>query len=198
MENNNTKITFDAFVEGLGEYYSPTTVVHWNGIDITVKKALSVEETMQFVHNVTDMCFSEDGEYHPEIMDFAIRCEIMTRYANFDLPNDISKRHWMVYASDVVEVIGSHINIEQFSQIRESILRKLSYMCNSDVVATRAKWDEVYTVIKRLEEQFTEMLGGISEENVKTAISALNDGVDPAAIAQAYKIYLKNTGEGDD
>lgn len=195
---NNNRISFDTFIEGLGEYYSPTIEVQWNGINITVKKSLSVEETMQFVHNVADMCFSEEGEYHPEIMDFAIRCEILTRYANFDLPDNVGKRYWMVYASNVVEVICAHINIEQLSQIKESIVRKITYMCDSDVTFMRSKWDDIYTVIKRLEEQFSEMFDSVSEEDVKAAISALNGGIDPAKVAQAYKIYKKDAGDGND
>lgn len=107
--------------------------------DITIKPVLSFEEMLEFVADVVDTCFTEEtGEYYPELMDFAIRYNVLTKYANFRMPEDPAKRYDLVYRTDAYWTVIDNINITQFNEIKKYISQKVDHMeRQSEAVATK-------------------------------------------------------------
>ena len=103
-----------------------TEVVEWNGLQVVIKKTLTLEEMLCFANSVVKSCFDQgDGSYLPEVKDFAIRSNIMERYANFALPSNLDKQYDMVIRSGAVEMIMNYINFSQFSELMKAIDAKI-------------------------------------------------------------------------
>ena len=62
--------------------------------DIEITKTISLPSMIEFVENVAESCVDmESGEYTPQVRDFAIKKELLTKYANFTMPTNIEKQY---------------------------------------------------------------------------------------------------------
>ena len=93
MAKKSEKIAVKSFKGAANVTDNVPTVVEWNGLSISVTKRLGLRQVLAFIDEVVNGCFSEEsGEYMPEVVDFAIRCNVLTRYANFTLPTDVEEK----------------------------------------------------------------------------------------------------------
>jgi 2-C-methyl-D-erythritol 2,4-cyclodiphosphate synthase len=100
--------------------------VEWNGLSVAITRTISLEEMMKFADNVHKSCFNVDtGAYMPEVKEFAIRSNIMQRYANFSLPDNMDRQYMIVMTSGAVEMILEHINLVQYHALMDAILGAL-------------------------------------------------------------------------
>lgn len=107
---------------------------------IEIKYTLSMEEMVKFVHTVAYGCFVIAGppkegaptpkefEPHegdivcmPEIKDFLARRQILTQYANFRMPEDLSKQYELIFNTPVFHRVVQCINMEQMNDMLRSI-----------------------------------------------------------------------------
>ena len=80
-------------------------------VTITIRRTLPLKDMMQFVENVVSSCVNaQAASYTPEIKEFVIRSEILTTYANFNLPSNVEKQYELVYGTDVVVQVMEYIN----------------------------------------------------------------------------------------
>ena len=87
-----------------------------------------------FTNSVVKSCFDQaDGSYLPEVKDFAIRSNIMERYANFTLPNNLEKQYDMVIRSGAVEMIMNYVNFSQFSELMKAIDAKVQNTADAHI-----------------------------------------------------------------
>lgn len=106
MEKVN-RIDASTLVEVVNKTEEQTTEFEWNGMSVVVNRTLPMETMLEFVDYVVKTCFSDDGEYLPEVKDFAIKSCLLEMYANFDLPTDLPTRYAVIYNSDIVDGIDS-------------------------------------------------------------------------------------------
>ena len=67
------KISVNAMDEIMKRFDTVETI-EWNGLQVVIKKNLSLEEMMTFANSVVKSCFDQaSGAYMPEVKDFAIR-----------------------------------------------------------------------------------------------------------------------------
>lgn len=155
-----------------------TETVQWKGMDVTINKTLFMDDMLNFVDSVVNSCFdAQTGEYRPEAKDFAMRVNIMTRYANFTLPErNIDHQYNIAVMSGAVEMIMEHINMAQFNQILSAIDAKIGHRASMNIQVLTKKFDDVITEFESLQDKIGSMFTGLSPDDLKKIAETLANG----------------------
>lgn len=110
-------------VEQLRTHNKPSQrTILWHGIAVTIRYLLPIKEVTLLVNSVMDGCYDKAHDvFIPEMMDFAFRVNIVTRYACVDLPQDIEEQYEILYNTDIFDTIASAINTAQMQSIKDTI-----------------------------------------------------------------------------
>ena len=145
-------------------------------IDITIRHTLPLKDMMQFVENVVSSCVNaETATYTPEIKEFAIRSEILTTYANFNLPSNVEKQYELLYCTDVLCQVMDHINNKQLHEIEVAIDERISHEVKMIETVLAAKTNEMMLRIENMVEQFETVFGGINNEDFNGVMKKLSE-----------------------
>lgn len=164
-------------------------------VNITIRRTLPLKDMMQFVEDVVSSCVdAETAKYTPEIKEFAIRSEILTTYANFNLPSNVEKQYELLYCTDAVSQVKNHINIGQLYEIEEAIEERIAHEVKMIETVLAAKTNEMMMRVENMVEQFEMAFGGINSDDFNGVMKKLSemDSVTEESIAKAV---LKVQGE---
>lgn len=171
------KVSVNAFEKAVTESYEPFEVIEWNGIEIIIKKTLSLKEMLEFVDGVTKSCFNEDtNAYRPEARDFATKIYVLEKYANFTLPKNIESKYDLIYQSDVVYRVISCINPIQYGEILAAIDKKVDNLAQANVEAINKQMNELYNSFNNLQESISTMFSDVSTEDLKNVMGYFSTG----------------------
>lgn len=158
-----------------------------DGPEVIVRKAIPLSEVWEAVDEIVEMCMptinvgTEDEPkmeqvFMPENRDFAVRRVIMSRYANFKLPQDFGKQYDLMYSTPVYQKVANCIDQMQLMEMVGAAERKLDYLKEERLSVSKE--------IKEVLGQFTD------------AANQLQD-VDPNAVQQVLGLLsdTKNAGE---
>ena len=172
-------------------------------VTITIRRTLPLKDMMQFVQNVVSSCIDkEKSEYVPEIKNFAIRSEVLTNYANFNMPSNVEKQYELVYCTDVYNQVIEHIDTRQLAEIEDAIDSHIDHEIKmiQSVVAT--KTNELLLRVEEMIEQFSNIFGGINSDDFNGVVKKLSemDGITEESIAKAVLGVQRDEQEvsGDD
>lgn len=165
-----------------------TETVQWNGLDIVITRSLSLVDMMEFVDGVVKSCFDQTtGAYMPEIKDFAIRLNIMEKYANFTLPSNVERKYDIVVRSGAVEEIMSHINLVQFGELIKAIDAKLQNAADANVQMVFRQFNDVVTSFEELQEKVGALFAGVDPADIGKLMGAISEsGISEEKVVQAY------------
>lgn len=144
------------------DFLSNEITLEWGGVELSVLRTLPLADVVEFVANVTESCFGSDGSYNPEIIDFAIKANVATKYANIKLPKDIKKQYELLYISKVCDAIVKVINVDQFEEILTAINRKIKYNVDSRVKQAHAEIQKIADGFAATQERLTEAMMNLS------------------------------------
>lgn len=159
-----------------------------DGVDITIRRRLPLKDMMQFVENVVSSCIdAETATYTPEIKEFVIRSEILTTYANFNLPTNAEKQYELVYGTNALEQVMEHIDRNQFYEIEEAIDARIEHEVTIMETAVSAKTNEMFARIENMVSQFETMFDGLNSNDFNGVIRNIAglDGMTEESIAKA-------------
>ena len=188
MPKKEKRISINA-LERIAKEQAPGIITEqWYDIEVSIKPFLPLMEMLEFSMEIVDTCFLDDGDFMPEVMDFIVKSGVLTHYANFTLPDSISKQYWLVYNTDAVDMVMRHINVAQLQEIVDSANRKIAYICNSESATIRAKMDEFLESVGAMQEQTEDVFGGLSQEDVGALLSAVQSSgeLSEEKIVEAY------------
>lgn len=157
-------------------------------VNITIRRTLPLKEMMQFVENVVSSCVdAETASYTPEIKEFAIRSEILTTYANFNLPSNVEKQYELLYCTDVLCQVMEHINNKQLHEIETAIDARIDHEVKMIETVLAAKTNEMMLRIEAMVEQFEAAFGGINSDDFNGVVKKLSemDSMTEESIAKA-------------
>ena len=185
METN--KISTEALEQVLKDTYTPVSTIEWNGLELMVRRTITLAETMEFVKFVTDICFADEtNEYIPEVRDYAIKLFILEHYTNLDLPEETEKKYAIIYQTDIMPTVLNMLDGQQFNDIIRAIDTKLDYMAESNIEAITKHMNEAMTLIENFGKQFSELFGDVDQESMTKIIDSLANGLDEGKIMEAY------------
>lgn len=151
------------------------SVFSWNGLNITVKRFLNIEDMIRFTDAVCDSCFDySTGRYRPEVKDFVTRSCILEIYANFDLPENLEERYELVYQSDVISEIMKYVNKTQFDAILIAIDNKIDERIDINIARFEKEKEEVYAQASELFSIIQNIFDGIDNSTVKRIADAVS------------------------
>ena len=183
-----SRISVNAFEKVMKEVYTPTESFDWHGIDVVVKKTLSLKEMLEFVDSVVKSCFTKDtNAYMPEIKDFVTRVCILEKYANFTMPSNVESKYVLVYQTDVVDRVLQIVNQAQFNEIRAAIGKKVENIAQANIEAVDRQMNELYNAFSNLQDRLSNLFDGVNGEDIRAVASALANGtLDEEKIVKAY------------
>lgn len=193
MAKKTNRISVNAIEKIMKETYVPTETVEWNGVEIVITKTLDMDNMLSFVDSVVRSCFADGtNEYIPEARDFAIRVNVMRRYADIALPGKVESQYEVAMCSGVFEMITEHINHAQFAEILRSIDQKIHNMASANVSMLQSKFNDISDSFAQLVERVDGVFGDVSNEDFQNLAKAIaesgkltEDGI--------VKAYLANT-----
>ena len=182
------RITVNAFENVMKETYTPTEVFDWNGIEVTVKKHLSLQEMLEFVDSVVKSCFANESHaYMPEVKDFAIKVCVLEKYANFTMPRNVESKYALVSYTDAFAQVLRHIDLGQFGEINVAIENKVANLAQANIEAVNKQMNELYSAFDNLQTQLASLFEGINGEDMKAVVEALSNGaLDEEKLVKAY------------
>lgn len=156
MEKINTEMLNKA-VEGILEGQENKRIV-WNGLEIFVVDTLSFQEAMTFVNNIVALGYdTSDGNFTPELKDFAIRKAIVEMYTNIELPSDVSECYKILYATDLVTVISDTINFNQMNTLILNAEEKIKYLSKSNIEIVNRQVQALMDAVEQIGETYKDV-----------------------------------------
>lgn len=171
-------------------------------VDITIHRKLSLKDMMQFVENVVSSCIdAETATYTPEIKDFAIHSEILTTYANFNLPSNAEKQYELVYGTNALEQVMEHIDRSQLYEIKEAIDARIKHELRVIETSAAIKANEMMIRLSDAIEQVNSVFGDISGDDFNRVVknlSEMNSVTDESIVKAVLDMqHTSNTEENN-
>jgi len=187
-KKESSKISVSALERAAKEQLAEIANIQWCDLTVEVKRSIPLVEMMEFCKEITDACFMDDGTYVPEVMEFAIKSGVLTRYANFRLPSNLEKQYWLIYNTDIYDIMLEYINTAQLNEIVDAANRKLKYLCDSDILMFRSQMTQFIESMNDMQKDTAAMMEGISPDDIQSLLGAIGsgDGLDEEKIARVF------------
>ena len=195
MAKKTKKVSVSAMDAILKNTYEATETVEWNGTEFVIQKSLEMDEMLNFVDSVVRSCFAAStNEYRPEAKDFAVRVNIMTRYANIAMPNKVEHQYTLAVCSGVVEMIMENINRAQFNEMMRAIDAKVNNIASANVEMMNLKFDELVSTFDDMQKRMSNTFADITADDIKKIAAGLSVNGMPSDEG-VVKAYLENKKE---
>ena len=181
------KISVNAFEKAAEAAYNKTETITWNGLEVTVSPTLSLGNAIKLARDVVDLCFTDDGEYMPEVKDYAFRAFVLERYANFTLPKNTETQYRIIYTTDAYESVWNVLNKRQLASIEEAIDKRIAHKLAIDTSRVNQQMESLYAEFAKLESILSNTFEGIDESTMTGLIDAIQNGkLDEGKLVDAY------------
>lgn len=164
---------------------SCVTVALDGGVEITVRRHIGLDEVLSFVDEAAQVCFDEEnGAYLPEALDFAIKRNLATRYANLTLPENVDRQYDLLYGTGIAAKVLEHIDPEQYHEICGAINKRIEYMLRGSLSMERRQLHEAARKLEEMSDSMARIFEGVDISAVMEAMGKLKD-MDEEKIVQA-------------
>lgn len=147
-------------------------------LNIRIKKRLSLAEMLSFVNEVVESCVDiPSGEYLPELREFVIRANVLTRYANFTLPTNVERKYELVFGTSAYETVICYIDTNQLNEIRDVIDRRISYVISAMTSAVSFKTTEMLDKVGELTNKVGDSINEMNPEELDKMFEGALSGI---------------------
>ena len=187
MAKTEKKVSIALFDKIVKEHFQNEATIQWHEAEVRVKRTLSLKEMLSFVDEVVGSCFHDELGYMPEVKDFAIKSNILTRYANFSVTDNLDHRYQMVYGTYAVDAVCAVIDTTQLQEIVNSINDKIRFLCDSKANLIQERINAVLETMEEMSNSTKDIFGGLSQNDLAALMSAITEhGLDEKKIVEAY------------
>lgn len=200
MAKKEKRISINALEKIAKEQFAESVTKQWFDVEVIIKHSLSLVEMLELVNEVLDASFAPDGTFMPEIMDFSLKSGILTKYANFTLPENLEKQYELVYRTGVADMVIEHINTNQLDEIINAVNRKVDNMCKSDILALRFRLEKLLESFDTMQKQTADMFDGLNSDDAQILMKALSEvgTLDENKLVDAYMNKAKAAAVADE
>lgn len=196
MAKADKKVSIALFDKIAKEQFQNEATIEWHDAQLRVKYALSLTDMLAFVDDVVGSCFHDKLGYMPEVKDFAIKTNILSRYANFSLPDNLEHRYQLVYMTDAVDAVCAAIDGTQLQEIVNSINSKIRFLCDSKATMIQERINDVLNTMEEMRDNTKSIFDGITQDDLKNLMGAIiSNGLDEQKLVQAYIEQSKSKDE---
>lgn len=188
-------LTADGIMEYITDHHGDLKITETLGeYEFEIAEFVPFEVAKLIVQKVSEACFSSNGEYQPEMKDFAMRLFTILGYTNVSIPtvdtqdleslNDIYK---ILYLSDLYEIILGNINWPQFEEITRAIDEKINYLKSANIDGIKKEIDKAMSGISGISDSLEKVFDNISSDDIEKIASAIeNNKIDESKLVAAY------------
>lgn len=199
MAKGEKKISISAVDNIIGERFLNVVTEQWYDVEVKMRRSLPFTEVLAFVDDVVQSCFQRNGAYVPEVLDFAIKSNIISKYTNVSMPDNLEHRYAILYNSDLVDFVCQHINMQQLQEMVNSINRKLAYMCDTNTVSVQNRLNDLISAFEAMQEKTEAMFGDVTPDDMTRLVGAIGDGaLTEEKIVEAYMKHKNTPGDKAD
>lgn len=175
-------------LDEIAKKYDNEVVVDWNGFELHIKTLLSLDEMLAFVGSVARSCFDGDtGEYLPEVLEFAIRNNIVDRYSNVALPENLEHQYRLLYQTDIVDTIFEHIDRRQFDDMSTALSQKIKHLAEANVQMLAGRVNDTINAMNQFVDGFKGIFDSVDANDIQKIVDAISQGrVDEEKLMSAY------------
>ncbi|NBH79428.1 hypothetical protein D3Z52_14880 [Clostridiaceae bacterium] len=196
MAKVDKKVSIALFDKIAKEQFQNEATIEWHDAQLRVKYALSLTDMLAFVDDVVGSCFHDKLGYMPEVKDFAIKSNILSRYANFTLPDNLEHRYQLVYATDAMDAVCAAIDGTQLQEIVNSINSKIRFLCDSKAAMIQERINDILSTMEEMRDNTKSIFDGITQDDLKNLMGAItSNGLDEQELVQAYIEQAKSKDE---
>lgn len=146
-------------------------------VEMHVKRFIGFDEFTNAVNNIVNACFNQEtGEVNYEAVDFVERAEIIERYTDYQLPDDVRDAFTTLYETNIYENARKNIDEGQIVRLLasaeaklEAKERKANAAAESAALALISRFDSV-------SEQMENIFGDVTPEQISGIFNAMIDG----------------------
>lgn len=187
MAKTEKKVSIALFDKIAKEHFNNEVTIQWHEAEVKVRRSLPLMDVLAFVDDVVGSCFHELYGFMPEVKDFAIKSNVLSRYANFTLPDNLEHRYQMVYCTDAVDTVCGVINTTQLQEIIDAIEDKIQFNCDTRTVELQKRIEQAADAIEELRDNAGAVFSGVTQDDMKTLMGAIAEsGLDEQKIVKAY------------
>lgn len=95
--------------------------VQWRGMNLVVKKLLSMDEMAVMFSDIMNECTIGINEVAYILLDYSFRKHVILYYSNAILPDNPDDINYIIYETDLFDTVCSHANSDQVMAIKKSI-----------------------------------------------------------------------------
>ena len=197
MAKGEKKVSISSVDNIISERFLNIVTEQWYDVEVKMRRSLPFTEMLSFVDDVVQSCFQRNGAYVPEVLDFAIKSNIISRYTNVSMPDNLEHRYAILYNSDLVDFVCQHINMQQLQEMVNSINRKLSYMCDTNTVSVQNRLNDLISAFETMQEKTEAMFSDVTPDDMTRLVGAIGNGaLTEEKIVEAY-MKKKNASNGE-
>lgn len=199
MAKGEKKVSISAVDNIIGERFLNVVAEQWYDVEVKMRRSLPFTEVLAFVDDVVQSCFQRNGAYVPEVLDFAIKSNIISKYTNVSMPDNLEHRYAILYNSDLVDFVCQHINMQQLQEIVNSINRKLAYMCDTNTVSVQNRLNDLISAFETMQEKTEAIFSDVTPDDMNRLVGAIGDGaLTEEKIVEAYMKHKNTPGDKAD
>lgn len=199
MAKGEKKVSISAVDNIIGERFLNIVTEQWYDVEVKMRRSLPFTEVLAFVDDVVQSCFQRNGAYVPEVLDFAIKSNIISKYTNVSMPDNLEHRYAILYNSDLVDFVCQHINMQQLQEMVNSINRKLAYMCDTNTVSVQNRLNDLIHAFETMQEKTEAMFSDVTPDDMTRLVGAIGDGaLTEEKIVEAYMKHKNTPGDKAD
>ena len=164
-----------------------TKTIEWNGININVKDKLSIPDVSRFVAIASDICFTNSGDYLPEVYNYALYVATITVFTDFKLPESVEEQYNLIMYTDITSVILDHGNYKIYEELVGCVKEKVDYKVKLHISSIQEQSEKLLSSVEEMITKFEGIFGSISPDGITDMIKAFSGGsVDEEKIMEAY------------
>lgn len=180
-------ISIEKMDEIMNDYFPAEETVDFHGEELTVQKRIPFALVCEMVKKVADSCFNEDGEYSPEVRDFAMKLCCVEAFTNVRLPeNNVEHQYQIINRTDLWFRMLQVIDPYQMDEIDNAIQGRIDARLDANRAAFEHDVNRMLDAVNEVGKQVSDLFNNVSTEDIQKLIGALGEhGVDEEKIVQA-------------
>ena len=180
-------ISIEKMDEIMNDYFPTEETVDFHGEELTVQKRIPFALVCEMVKKVADACFDDNGEFSPEVRDFALRLCCVEAYTNVRLPEDnVEHQYEIVGRTDLWSIMLRVIDSDQMDEINNAIQDRIDARLDANRAAFEHDVNRMLDAVNEVGKQVSDLFNNVSTEDIQKLVGALGEhGVDEEKIVQA-------------
>lgn len=180
-------ISIEKMDEIMNDYFPAAETVDFHGEELTIQKRIPFALVCEMVKKVADACFTDEGEYQPEVWEFAMKLCFVEAYTNVRLPEDnVEHQYQIIGRTDLWEVMMQVIDQWQVKEIADAIKERIDARLDANRAAFEHDVNKMLDAVNEIGKQVSDLFNNVSTEDIQKLVGALGEhGVDEEKIVQA-------------